>query len=220
VRAHADALRESIGYEVSARPADAVGSSPLIGERRGDGPGELTAVPRPPAATHLRTDAAAQRPLRTAVDVAGTADFTVTGAALRGRPGDVVRAEFTVRNLGPGSRGGTQKEGLENYGSLWLSVPPGVTVVHAPRHCFGHMADRPSKDYPSGDPGLGGPKGRGYSCGGTSGQYLEAGKELRYAFEFRLDASGDLRPGFVTTMYQEDDPRPKNNTALVEVEER
>jgi len=82
------------------------------------------------------------------------------------------------------------------------------------------MADRPSKDYPSGDPGLGGPKGRGYSCGGTSGQYLEAGKELRYAFEFRLDASGDLRPGFVTTMYQEDDPRPKNNTALVEVEER
>ncbi|KAB1990084.1 hypothetical protein [Streptomyces triticiradicis] len=220
VRAGADALRESIGYEVRSWSSDKNRSLPLGDEQKGDGPDELTAVPRSSAATHLRADAEAQRPLRTAVDVASTADFAVTGATLRGGPGDVVRAEFTVRNLGPGSREGTQKEELSNYGPLWLSVPPGVTVVHAPRNCFGHKTSRPPKGYPPGEPGLGGPKGRGYGCGGTLGQYLAAGKELRYAFEFRLEASGDLRPGSVTTMYQEDDPHPKNNTARVEVEER
>ncbi|WP_406835121.1 hypothetical protein ACICHK_01260 [Streptomyces sp. AHU1] len=221
VRAHADALLENIEYEVRPWSSDKYRSLPHQGDKHeGDGPGELTAVPRPSVATHLRTDAKAYGLLSTAVDVASTADFTVTGATLRGRPGDVVRAEFTVRNLGPGSRGSTQKERQNDYGSLWLSVPPGVTVVHAPRDCYGHKADRPTKGYTSGEPGLGHPKGRGYSCGGTSGQYLAAGKELRYAFEFRLDASGDLRPGFVTTMYQEADSRPKNNTARVEVEKR
>ncbi|MFB7245526.1 hypothetical protein ACFCYX_24080 [Streptomyces populi] len=220
VRASADALRESIGYEVGAWPTDAVGSLPLDDERTGDGPGELTALPRPSTTTHLRADVEARRPLRTAVGVANTTDFAVTGTTLRGRPGDVVRAEFTVRNLGPGSREGTQKEGLGNYGPLWLSVPPGVTVVHAPPTCFGHRTGRPPKGYPPREPGLGGSEGRGYSCGGTSGQFLAAGKELRYAFEFRLDASGDLRSGFVTTMYQEDDPHPENNTARVVVKER
>ncbi|WRZ89124.1 hypothetical protein OHB54_08575 [Streptomyces sp. NBC_01007] len=220
VRADTDAMRESIGYEVGLWSSDKAHSSPMSNQRAGDGPDELTAVPRSSAATHLRTDAKVQQPLRTAVDVANTADFAVTGTTLRGRPGEVVRAEFTVRNLGPGSRSGTPKEESSNYGQLWLSVPPGVTVVHAPSTCYGHKARLPQAGYEG--PGLGGPKGRGYSCGSPSplGNYLAAGKELRFAFEFRIDSSRDLRPGSVITMYREGDPRPKNNTARVEVKER
>jgi hypothetical protein len=222
VRADTDAMRESIGYEVGLWSSGNAHSSPMGNQRAGDGPDELTAVPRSSAATHLRTDAKVQHPLRTAVDVANTADFAVTGTTLRGRPGDVVRAEFTVRNLGPGSRSATPKEESSHYDSLWLSVPPGVTVVHAPSTCYGHKTDRPSARPPLREPGLGGPKGRGYGCGSPSplGNYLAAGKELRYVFEFRVEASGDLRPGFVTTLYREGDPRPKNNTARVEVKER
>ncbi|MEU0437675.1 hypothetical protein ABZ153_40020 [Streptomyces sp. NPDC006290] len=220
VRADVHAMWEGVGYQVRSMSADApLVEVPLGDERKGDGPDELTAVPRSAAPTHIRADGDFWQPLHTAVDVANIADFAVTGTTLRGRPGDVVRAEFTVRNLGPGSRNPTQKEGRSDYAPLWLSVPPGVTVVHAPPICFGHKTNRPSTRYED-NVGLGKPKGRGYSCGGTGGQYLAAGEELRYVFEFRIEASGDLRPGFVTTMYREGDPRPKNNTARVEVKER
>ncbi|MCT9010693.1 hypothetical protein [Streptomyces rhizosphaerihabitans] len=220
VRADVHAMRETIGYQVRSMPADArLVQIPLGNERTGDGPDELTAVPRSAAPTHIRTDGTVWQPLDTAVDVANTADFAVTGTTLRGRPGEVVRAEFTVRNLGPGSRNPTQKEELSNYGQLWLSVPPGVTVVHAPPTCYGYRTNRPSARYKD-IVGLGKPKGRGYGCRGTIGQFLAVGNELRYAFEFRIEASRDLRPGSVTTMYREDDPHPENSTARIEVEVR
>ncbi|GAA2244389.1 hypothetical protein GCM10010145_09020 [Streptomyces ruber] len=51
---------------------------------------------------------------------------------------------------------------------------------------------------------------------------MAAGEELRYAFEFRIEAPefGDARNGSVTTMYEAGDPHPENNTARIGVEVR
>ncbi len=137
----------------------------LDDERRGDGPTELTAVARTGATTSLRADAS-EYELASTIDVANTADFAVDGATLRGRPGDVVRGEFAVRNAGPGSRGATrEEEEARIQNAVWLSVPPGVTVVKAPPNCVGYKKNRRGTD-PGTWLGLGKPKGRAYGCGG------------------------------------------------------
>ncbi|MER8015029.1 hypothetical protein ACIQ7S_16780 [Streptomyces griseoluteus] len=212
----AHAMYEDIGYRVTEIPAGASpAQNPTEDEERGDGPDELTAVPRTGATTSLRPDDVAYD-LSSTVDVRNTADFVVGGATVRGRPGEVVPVELTVRNLGPGERDERPEEQTVNAGALWFSVPSGVTVVHAPPHCVAYEKSRPASGL-KGFMGLGKPKGRGYKCGRQAGPRFQVGQVERRRFELRIDKPGTSSTGYVTTMYRVRDPRPQNNTARVEV---
>ncbi|MGW5333302.1 hypothetical protein [Streptomyces bauhiniae] len=215
----AHAMYEAIGYRVREVQAGASpGESRQENEEKGDGPNELTAVPRTGATTSLRPDDVTYD-LSSTVDVRNTADFVVGGATVGGRPGEVVPVELTVRNLGPGERDETSEEQTGNAGALWFSVPSGVTVVHAPPHCSAHKESRPTSDL-GGFIGLGKPKGRGYRCGREAAPRFQVGHEERQRFELRIDKPGKSSAGYVTTMYRAGDPRLRNNTARVEVRVR
>ncbi|WP_329008827.1 hypothetical protein [Streptomyces sp. NBC_01601] len=221
LRADEHAMYEDITYEVKRVTAD----RPLVPFHReraeqGAGPDELRAVMRTGATTSPRTDFT-QGHLSSTVDVTNTADFAVSGATLRGRTGDVVPVEFTVRNLGPGARAATDKEenGTRSFRALWFSVPPGASVVKAPLGCVGYSNGVPPK-YTEGFLGLGKPGGRGYGCGPLKSSRFTVGRTDRYRFEVRMDEPGSSSAGYVTTMYRAGDPRPENNKAPVSVEIR
>ncbi|MFD8298600.1 hypothetical protein ACFV13_20520 [Streptomyces bauhiniae] len=216
LRIGAHAMYEDIGYRVREMSAGAPpGEIQRENDEQGDGPNELTAVPRTGATTSLRPDDV-EYDLSSTVDVRNTADFAVGGATVHGRPGDVVPVELTVRNLGPGERGDTIEEQMGDGGALWFSVPSGVTVVHAPPHCVAFRKSRPPSDR-EGFMGLGKPKGRGYRCGREAGPRFQVGQVERQRFELRIDKPGKSSAGYVTTKYRAGDPRPQNNTARVEV---
>ncbi|MBV1948907.1 hypothetical protein [Streptomyces sp. BV129] len=221
LRADVHAMYEAITYQARSVTAELPLVSFLVeGAEQGDGPNELRAVARTGATTSLRTNFT-QGPLSSTVDVTNTADFAVSGATLRGRTGDVVPVEFTVRNLGPGARAATDKEenGTRSFRALWFSVPPGASVVKAPPGCVGYSNGVPPK-YTEGFLGLGKPGGRGYGCGPLKSSRFTVGRTDRFRFEVRMDEPGRSSAGYVTTMYRAGDPRPENNKAPVSVEIR
>ncbi|MFH9429390.1 hypothetical protein ACH4JZ_14020 [Streptomyces sp. NPDC017615] len=222
LRADEHAMYEAITYQMQAvTAARPLVTFPVSGAEQGGGPNELRAVARTGATTSLRTDFT-QGPLSSTVDVANTADFAVSGATLRGRTGDVVPVEFTVRNLGPGAREATYKEENDerSFRALWFSVPSGASVVKAPPGCVGYSSSAPPK-HTDGFLGLGKPNGRGYGCGSPrSSSRFTVGRTDRYRFEVRVDHPGRSSAGYVTTMYRAGDPRPENNKAPVSVEIR
>ena len=62
-----------------------------------------------------------------------TADFSVTGAAVAGAPGETVTAPLTFKNSGPGWLGNLSSG--DPVAAVRLIVPPGTTVTGAPEDC-------------------------------------------------------------------------------------
>ena len=153
--------------------------------------------------------------MTTAVEVGGTHDLAVNEVTLRGRPGDVVKADFFFVNKGPGAVRASFDDEPDNDRAVVaeLTVPPALKVVKAPRHCRGSRTKATGEATPS---------ITRYVCW-QKRLYRESvmspGQFEHFPFTFRIDRA-DGTPGRIAMPdrreFKDDDP--SDNSAAVKVD--
>ncbi|MFG2991441.1 LPXTG cell wall anchor domain-containing protein [Streptomyces sp. NPDC048257] len=138
-----------------------------------------------------------------------TADLVATGASLKGKAGETVRADFGFRNNGPAwvayLRSG------EDVARTDIVIPAGAKVTKVPAGCTGVNADGTHREQT-----LGAPR---YFC--STGHVVGERETFSYPFELRIetvvaDAKGSVTVGQWTpegTTGQRWDPNHANNKA-------
>lgn len=133
---------------------------------------------------------------RVPVTSVNTADYEVTGAALRGKPGDTVTMKVTFANTGPGwvwSKPGTP------WTSVLVTLPAGTSVVKPDFYCKA--------------------KGKAYNCGLTTRpqEHLET---ATFTFKLKIDKKVAGASGSVALSNRKlpFDPDKANDTAPITVE--
>ncbi|MFD3488664.1 LAETG motif-containing sortase-dependent surface protein [Streptomyces sp. NPDC058665] len=133
---------------------------------------------------------------RVPVTSVNTADYEVTGAALRGKPGDTVTMKVTFTNTGPGwvwSKPGTP------WTSVLVTLPAGTSVVKPDFYCKA--------------------KGKVYNCGLTTRpqEHLET---AAFTFKLKIDKKVAGAKGSVALSNRKlpFDPDKANDTAPITLE--
>lgn len=133
---------------------------------------------------------------RVPVTSVNTADYEVTGAALRGKPGDTVTMKATFTNTGPGwvwSKPGTP------WTSVLVTLPAGTSVVKPDFYCKA--------------------KGKVYNCGLTTRpqEHLET---ATFTFKLKIDKKVAGAKGSVALSNRKlpFDPDKSNDTAPITLE--
>lgn len=133
---------------------------------------------------------------RVPVKSVNTADYEVTGAALRGKPGDTVTMKVTFTNTGPGwvwSKPGTP------WTSVLVTLPAGTSVVKPDFYCKA--------------------KGKVYNCGLTTvpQEHLET---KTFTFKLKIDKKVTGAKGSVALSNRKlpFDPDKTNDTAPITLE--
>ncbi|MEU0526039.1 LAETG motif-containing sortase-dependent surface protein [Streptomyces niveus] len=133
---------------------------------------------------------------RVPVTSVNSADYEVTGAALRGKPGDTVTMKVTFTNTGPGwvwSRPETP------WTSVLVTLPAGTSVVKPDFYCK--------------------PKGKVYNCGLTTRpqEHLET---ATFTFKLKIDKKVAGAKGLVALSNRKlpFDPDKANDTAPITLE--
>ncbi|MFF2944165.1 hypothetical protein ACFVSQ_30410 [Streptomyces niveus] len=133
---------------------------------------------------------------RVPVTSVNTADYEVTGAALRGKPGDTVTMKVTFTNTGPGwvwSKPGTP------WTSVLVTLPAGTSVVKPDFYCKA--------------------KGKVYNCGLTTlpQEHLET---ATFTFKLKIDKKVAGARGSVALSNRKlpFDPDKSNDTAPITLE--
>lgn len=133
---------------------------------------------------------------RVPVTSVNTADYEVTGAALRGKPGDTVTMKVTFTNTGPGwvwSKPGTP------WTSVLVTLPAGTSVVKPDFYCKA--------------------KGKVYNCGLTTVPQ-EHLKTATFTFKLKIDKKVAGARGSVALSNRKlpFDPDKSNDTAPITLE--
>ncbi|CAM5505968.1 LPXTG cell wall anchor domain-containing protein [Streptomyces avidinii] len=138
-----------------------------------------------------------------------TADLVATGASLKGKAGETVRADFGFRNNGPAwvayLRSG------EDVARTDIVIPAGARATRVPAGCTGVNADGSHREQ-----ALGAPR---YFC--STGHVVGEAATFSYPFELKIetvvaDAKGSVTVGQWTpegTTGHRWDPTPANNKA-------
>ncbi|MFH9429391.1 hypothetical protein ACH4JZ_14025 [Streptomyces sp. NPDC017615] len=202
-----------ISYRVSADRGD-VPLSPKA--RRGSGLETLAFTERDRAEGRVRpAPADPGAPVTTAVEVGGTHDLAVNGVTLRGRPGDVVKADFFFVNKGPGAVGASFDDEPDNETAVVaeLTVPPALEVVKSPRNCRGSRTRAKGEATPT---------TTRYVCWQArldQGSVMSPGQFEHFPFTFRIDrADGTAGRIAMPDRREFEDDDPSNNSAAVEVD--
>lgn len=207
-----DAGNGRISYRVSAERGDV----PISPAARRGGNQTLTFTERDRVEGRVRPAPADPRsPVTTTVKVGGPHDLAVNEVTLRGRPGDVVKADFFFVNNGPGGLGAVFDDESDNDTAVVaeLTVPPALKVVKAPRHCRGSRTKAKGEATPS---------TIRYVCWQErldKGSVMSPGQFEHFPFTFRIDRA-DGTPGRIAMPDRRDfeDDDPSNNSAAVEVD--
>ncbi|MEU1403090.1 hypothetical protein ABZ471_12130 [Streptomyces sp. NPDC005728] len=124
----------------------------------------------------------------TTVDVANPHDLAVNGVTLRGKPGDVVKADFFFVNNGPAGLWAVfdDEEDNEQATVVELTVPPGLTAVEVPDFCRGVQRGRTDK---------GAPGAARYTCWQDrldKSRTMSPGQFEHFPFAFRVDNTAPI----------------------------
>jgi len=178
------AVSENLSYRVSVPgPGSADQQKPAGG--RGTGRA-LTFTERAGDDTHVRSG---PLPSSTPVRTTNQADFSVNSVTLKGRVGDVVKADFFFTNNGPGAVSAVFDSESDNDTGrvIELTVPKGVTVVEAPESCHKQVEEKRRDKHRTDRRSTGGPRYECWQARMDKSALMTPGQFERFPFSFRLD---------------------------------